>query len=352
MLALIPLLVPVVLSGAAFASLASVKISAPLANFSLTIGDAAAQNCFPALGFKMPSAVPSSTNNWWCDQSTEYAFLGFSYEVTACQSRGQLIADFANIRKQFNGRYVRMYGACDRDGFYDDIVEAAWEAGIGVHALIWFGFDGGNIWQARCDSLVNSLWSNPKAKFVTRVVQFGSEPMFDSVLSVGNLAAHIWDLKGKIAALGIPITVSEMAYGYTKNNGALPVMSAIDIIDAHMLPFFAQDASTATQAWPIVTRDVEWFIQNGQGKKLILSQNGWPSVSYPGVEANSAAAVADVQNENDYFNLLDFECSYFKTLPGGVGWFAHIYSDSQEPGYGILGTNGQPKFNFNPRTSC
>jgi hypothetical protein len=41
-------------------------------------------NCFPALGFKMPSAVPSSSNNWWCDYSTEYAFVGFSYEITAC----------------------------------------------------------------------------------------------------------------------------------------------------------------------------------------------------------------------------------------------------------------------------
>lgn len=41
-------------------------------------------NCFPALGFKMPATVPSTTDNWWCDPSTEYAFLGFSYEVTAC----------------------------------------------------------------------------------------------------------------------------------------------------------------------------------------------------------------------------------------------------------------------------
>lgn len=42
-------------------------------------------NCFPALGFTMPSAVPSSTTNWWCDYSTEYAFMGFSYEVSECE---------------------------------------------------------------------------------------------------------------------------------------------------------------------------------------------------------------------------------------------------------------------------
>jgi hypothetical protein len=33
----------------------------------------------------MPSNPPSDTDNWWCDPTTEYAFLGFSYEVTACE---------------------------------------------------------------------------------------------------------------------------------------------------------------------------------------------------------------------------------------------------------------------------
>jgi hypothetical protein len=41
-------------------------------------------NCFPAIGFTMPDEVPSTLSNWWCDYSTEYAFMGFSYEVTAC----------------------------------------------------------------------------------------------------------------------------------------------------------------------------------------------------------------------------------------------------------------------------
>ena len=43
-------------------------------------------SCFPALDFQMPDSVPSSLDNWWCDPSTEYAFMGFSYEVTACES--------------------------------------------------------------------------------------------------------------------------------------------------------------------------------------------------------------------------------------------------------------------------
>lgn len=45
-------------------------------------------SCFPSLGFSTPKDVPqmNSTESWWCDPDTEYGFLGFSYEVTSCES--------------------------------------------------------------------------------------------------------------------------------------------------------------------------------------------------------------------------------------------------------------------------
>lgn len=46
----------------------------------------AAASCYPALGFKKPDRLPDSLDDWWCDPSDEYAFVGFSYEVTACKS--------------------------------------------------------------------------------------------------------------------------------------------------------------------------------------------------------------------------------------------------------------------------
>ncbi|KAJ3516518.1 hypothetical protein NLJ89_g1076 [Agrocybe chaxingu] len=312
-------------------------------------------DCFPALGFTMPTAVPSSTNNWWCNYDTEYAFMGFSYEVTACQSLTQLRKEFLDIRQTFNGRYIRLYGACDRKGFYDDVVDAAWRAGVGVHALIWFGWDDPNIWKTRRDVLLAALHSNPKAKFVTRVLQFGSEPLYDWALDPELLAIQVKAAQANLTSLDIPVTISEMAYGYQsrKGDGSMSVMSAIDFIDAHMLPFFSTQASTASKSWPIVQNDINWFVNNGQGKKIYLSQNGWPSVTYPGVEPNSPSAVADVANERDYYALLEQQCPYFKNVPGGgIGWFAHIYSDNQEPGYGIYGTNGALKFPFAPKTSC
>ena len=98
-------------------------------------------SCFPAYGFQMPSEVPDSLDGWWCNPADEYAFLGFSYEITLCvfhthpvpppppellglctspfpgPSLSQLQKDFADIRNTFNGRYVRIYGVCDNPGF-------------------------------------------------------------------------------------------------------------------------------------------------------------------------------------------------------------------------------------------
>ena len=73
----------------------------------------------------------------------------------------------------------------------------------------------------------------------------------------------------------------------------------------------------------------------------------------PSVQPNSPDAVADIPNEHGYFVLLDQHCEYLKAVEGGgIGWFAHIYSDDMEDGYGILDTSGKPKFNFAPRTHC
>lgn len=46
----------------------------------------ASSSCFPALDFVMPSKPPANLNGWWCNATDEYAFLGFSYEVEACES--------------------------------------------------------------------------------------------------------------------------------------------------------------------------------------------------------------------------------------------------------------------------
>lgn len=194
----------------------------------------------------MPDNVPDSLDGWWCDMKDEYAFLGFSYEISACQSQEQLTREFKDARETFDSRYIRLYGTCDQEGYYDQVIEAAWEAGLGVQALVWFGFDGDNKWMNRKKNLFKSLNTNPKAKFVTRAVQFGSEPLFDYAIDPTELANQVLLAQKNLSALEIPVTVSELAYGFQSRmaDGSQAVLDAIDFVDVHMLPYFAQVSIT------------------------------------------------------------------------------------------------------------
>lgn len=51
---------------------------------SESVVDGVLPHCFPAVGFKMPKETPTSLNNWWCNTDTEYAFVGFSYDISEC----------------------------------------------------------------------------------------------------------------------------------------------------------------------------------------------------------------------------------------------------------------------------
>jgi hypothetical protein len=82
-----------------------------------------------------------------------------------------------------------------------------------TQTILQFGFDGGDEWIGRRNALFKTLHSNPLAPFVTRGVQFGSEPLYDQVLPVANLTEQVIEAKKNLSSLGIPITVSELAYG-------------------------------------------------------------------------------------------------------------------------------------------
>jgi exo-beta-1,3-glucanase (GH17 family) len=84
------------------------------------------------------------------------------------------------------------------------------------------------------------------------VVQFGSEPLFDHVLSPDELTVQVLSAKKSLSSLDIPVTVSELAYGYQTNlnAGAQKVLDAIDSINIHMLPFFSSKASTGKVLFP------------------------------------------------------------------------------------------------------
>lgn len=261
-----------------------------------------------------------------------------------------MTADFKRMKKDYGARYVRLYGNCDASWHNDAWVNAAADAGLGVYALVWFGWDNPNDWKWRMDALVKTILTNPKAPWVVRNVAVGSEPLFDWALDPDSLATQIYSLRQKLSIYGIKTTISEMPYGFQIHNNAPQVFKAIDFVEANILPFFDGSATTGGNAWGMVNWSLDFFRQNAPGKQIRMTQTGWPSNDSVW-KANTPTAVASVASQKAYFELLDSQCRNFKDN-GRVGYFYHIWSDAQLNGWGLLDWNGNPKFQFNPRTAC
>ena len=114
-----------------------------------------------------------------------------------------------------------------------------------MHSLEQCGFQNCNLLQSRFNAISSSLHNNPKGKFVTRLVQMGTEPLFDDVITPQALTTQVLNAKQNLSDIGVLVTVSELAYGYQERNASdsQAVLDAVDVINAHMLPFFAGDAT-------------------------------------------------------------------------------------------------------------
>jgi exo-beta-1,3-glucanase (GH17 family) len=95
--------------------------------------------------------------------------------------------------------------------------------------------------MGRRDALVQVISSNPKAKFVTRLVQFGSEPLFDHVLSPSQLAQQVTSLNSQLKPYGIPVTISDLRVGWSRADA---LIKEVPLFDVHELPFFSGSATT------------------------------------------------------------------------------------------------------------
>lgn len=105
------------------------------------------------------------------------------------------------MRSQYSSRYVRLYSWCEwRDGYYNDVINAAFTVGLGVYSTIWFGFvhsvllrllishnepscrfDCDDVWKGCRDLWVDIIRNNPLAPYVIRSLDVGSEPLYDWV---------------------------------------------------------------------------------------------------------------------------------------------------------------------------
>jgi len=296
--------------------------------------------------------VPTLSSNS-SDPISVYAFSGFVYNIDGCTSESTVKANWQNMVTTYKARLVITFGQCDNANYFSDLISIAASVGIKIIPLVWFGYDGGNQWKTRASVITKAVIANPGPVYG---VAYGDEPLYDwAAGDPQTLADAINSMKSqfKSAGLNIPVSISEMAYGYQQamNSGAQAVINACDMAMVNTFPYFAQDAHDggSNYSWNDFTNDLNWFKQHFSGKVILVTQTGWPSD--PSVwPPNSPNAVVSVQSEANYFNLLDSQCSYFKT--NNMGWMARMYDDNGLPGWGVLNSQDKPKFPFSPKLTC
>jgi hypothetical protein len=69
--------------------------------------------CFPAVGFEMPNTTPTSLTNWWCNTDTEYAFVGFSYDISLCDFLNEINVFFCDAHRRHHFHFRSEFDATE-----------------------------------------------------------------------------------------------------------------------------------------------------------------------------------------------------------------------------------------------
>jgi exo-beta-1,3-glucanase (GH17 family) len=186
----------------------------------------------------------------------------------------------------------------------------------------------------------------------------GDEPLYDNDFnSPESLANEINTVKSqfKAAGLEIPISISDMAYGWQSSGQTSPespVAKAVDFFMANNFPYFSNSASWggSSEAFDSFKSDITFFEGIANGKPILVTQTGWPS-NEEEFAPNSGAVQATVASEQAYWKLLDSHCSdFFKEK--NIGWMWRDWDNSIE-GWGVKDSSGNFKFNVDDvQTHC
>lgn len=285
-----------------------------------------------------------------------YAFAGFVYDVSTCPSASTINSDMKAMKAK-GARAFITFEACDNKGFWDDIIKAAQTNDLLIMPLVWTMLENsgdsiqGTV-QPRIDTITKAVIANPSHVLA---VAMGDEPVYDQ--DFGDNSVLVQKIKTMQAAFkkagqDIPVSVSDMAYGWKQGGDISSVADAVDFFMINNFPYFAVNAAGGgdSSAWSNFMSDMTYFKGIAKGKPLFVTQTGWPSNKNE-FNPNSGAVQATVNGgEEPFAKLLDSHCSdYFKK--NKIGWMWRDWNDNIS-GWGLLDGNGQPKFSWNMKTSC
>lgn len=103
------------------------------------------------------------------------------------------------------------------------------------------------------------------------------QPLYDNDFgSPSELASYINQMKSAFESAGadIPVSISDMAYGWQSAGDISSVAAAVDFFMINNFPYFAADAQDggSETSWNDFTKDITYFEGIADGKPLLVTQ--------------------------------------------------------------------------------
>lgn len=305
-------------------------------------------NCFPygsPSTLSLSSAPSLTRQQWWCQPSNLYGFLGFSYALESADcsdstnSYASISRDFARMRADFGATMVRVYAPeCREASIWQNLVRAAVVNEMGLLPMVWWGFlEDQTLWRdsaAQIVALFTKGAYKDVAPYVVHSVAFGSEPigdMVDGSAFISDLAAF----RKKMNAFGVPVAISEdwdrpgimnSTSGYALGPTGAKVKANTDLVHAHVQPYYhPTEMIYPMDVGGYLETYLEWLVKY-VGQPTMITESMWPSAPTEG-HSRGGNALAEAQvgmsDYEDYWGVFTSSCAMFKEKE--VGWFMHTY---------------------------
>ncbi|KAI0436656.1 glycoside hydrolase family 17 protein [Xylaria telfairii] len=314
---------------------------------SLTASNRAV-NCFPYGSAVIPKdlSVPNvSLNEWRCPLSMAYGFQGFSYplEESDCSafsnSFESMNADFAQMKRDFGARIVRLYyPLCLNASVFENALKAGVANNMAVIFQVWTDFGTSDAWKLSQQAIYDVLESpvfGPIAPYVVHSIDFGSEPVTDGMDGIGadggkQFIKDLGLLREKANSYGIPAGISEewdrpsdmrSQDGTGLGDIGTSVKANSDYCHAHIMPYYHSDI-TLSGSWAYIQGQIDWINKTvGLPTMITETQWAWGQGWHAPQPANKSGIT--VAGYTQYWQKFDEECELFKRYQ--VGWFLHTW---------------------------
>jgi len=299
-----------------------------------------------------PNGTP--LKDWWCDSNSLYGFLGFSLPLEdgcGAYSYDNFLKEFKIMKQTYGATFVRVYlPVCRQTSFWVNMVKAARDTSLALIPMIFWDFQQNDPIMQEAENAFLGIFSNSEvgniSSYIVHSVAFG-----DELGEEGNYwVSRMKSFKQQLAKFNVPITITDdWDRSVYKNGNGLSSFGnqtndLSDLTQAHVQPFYHPDnAVDAYHFWDYFLQQLQFLVKNNK-RPIFVSQTLW-AYNQNGHTRGKHDEADNMDNYMQYWNTMNNNCAIFASMK--IGWFFHSYQG--EPGLDLIGSNGQPVFNFVPK---